>query len=327
MKRMRGTAALPFVVIGALFHAEVDAFVSSWILHTRMKTMTCDDVLSGLCHKQPMPSQRTTQLLMSTITDPAEMKLRDIKDELREMGVSYADCFDRESLVSRLTEARNGETATTKATDSGSTENPSKTTDTKKEPSSSTPNDIPEHEEASTKTAPKKEFDRNAAFSELRSLRVSELRSRLASRQIRWANMIEKEDLVQALVSAMEKSSQFSLSGALTPGEATDITGDILTAELSGDAGTPLLLDVYATWCGPCKMMAPQMNMAAQEMGETCRVAKIDSDRNQEWAAKLRIEGLPTVIVFDQNGKEVGRREGLLMKSNLVDFVKRNTGI
>eukprot|EP00957_Ditylum_brightwellii_P026270 1987026-Ditylum_brightwellii.AAC.1 len=60
-------------------------------------------------------------------------------------------------------------------------------------------------------------------------------------------------------------------------------------------------------------------------MGETCRVAKIDSDRNQEWAAKLRIEGLPTVIVFDQNGKEVGRREGLLMKSNLVDFVKRNT--
>lgn len=57
------------------------------------------------------------------------------------------------------------------------------------------------------------------------------------------------------------------------------------------------LIDVYATWCGPCKMMAPQLDEAAAELGDKVRVAKIDSDEYPEWAGRLQVKGLPTVRI------------------------------
>ena len=241
--------------------------------------------------------------LYSTLMDPSEMKLGQIQKELKEMGVSYTDCFDRESLTRRLVEARNGEI-------------PSCEPERKQESPTTTTSEEPTNVFSS--------FDREATLKELRSLRVKELRAEMAERNIRWGTMVEKEDLVQALLKAREAASNFSSSGALMPGQVADINADILKIELSNPASTPLLLDVYAVWCGPCQMMSPQLKMAAEELGDSVRVAKIDSDKHPEWASQLRVGGLPTVIVFDGSGNEVERVEGALMSDGLVQLARKH---
>lgn len=257
--------------------------------------------------------------MSSTLPNPDGMRLSEIQSELKERGVSYEDCFDRESLTKRLLDARDGKTVVN-SREERSEERCTPVTEGEK-PSSTTraADDSPKPSAASSL-----DFDREAVLTDLRSLRVNELRSRLGSRNIRWAGMLEKEDLVKALADAMELSSNFSLSGSLTPGEVGDISGDILAEELGGAAGVPLLLDVYATWCGPCQLMVPQLAAAAEELGDMVRVAKLDSDKYPEWATKLRAGGLPTVIVFSPDGKEVERIEGALMKDGLLDLVRRN---
>lgn len=273
---------------------------------------------------------------------PEDMRLSEIQSELRGMDVPYVDCFDRESLSQRLLDARDGTYERPAAVRGGggneerranekgrtddaggeasSSEGPAAATTTaaRAEPEATTP------ETAAAAAPPRVEFDRDAVVSELRSLHASELRSRLGQRNVRWGGMIEKEDLVQALADAMERSSNFSLSGSLSPGEVGDIDEDVLAAELAGEAGTPLLLDVYATWCGPCQMMAPQLKAAAAALGDTARVAKLDSDKYPNWAGKLKVGGLPTVLVFSREGKEVERVEGALMKDMLVDLVRQH---
>ena len=70
-----------------------------------------------------------------------------------------------------------------------------------------------------------------------------------------------------------------------------------------------MLLDVFATWCGPCKMIAPMLEKCAAELGEQARFAKIDSDLAPALSNELRVQGLPT-LVFYREGKEVHRLEG-----------------
>jgi len=165
-------------------------------------------------------------------------------------------------------------------------------------------------------------------LTELRSMRVKELRTQCASANIRWGGMFEKEDLVQALWKHKQEVDKFSISGALQPGEVTDVNDAILDQELkptqkSSSSSTLLVLDVYATWCGPCQLMAPQLQQAAQQWGSTVRVAKIDSDKCPISAGKLNIGGLPTTIVFDgTTGQELTRQEGALMKDGLLKMVQ-----
>ena len=251
--------------------------------------------------------------------DPSTMRLGEIQAELKQRNVSYADCFDKESLQKRLKDARDGlvepqpseEAKKSEESATASGDN-SKEDDTSSSPSSN----------SSSGT-----FDRDAVLAELRCLRVKELRTKLSERNLRWAGLLEKEDLVRALADALERASNFSPSGALEPGKVADIDDEQLEAEIkrAKDVGTPLLLDVYATWCGPCQLMAPQLAAAASELGDSVRVAKIDSDKYQNWAAALRVGGLPTVLVFDSEGKEVNRVEGALMKNGLLDLVRPHT--
>jgi protein KRI1 len=247
--------------------------------------------------------------------DPINMKLREIQGELKDLGVSFADCFDRESLTKRLMEARQGlfpepiKSQTATATASRESSSPSDVS-----------NDTP-----ATSIA----FDRSAVVQELRSRSVKELREECAQRRIRWANFIEKEDLVHALVEARAAASSFSASGLIVPGQVADLTDEELTMELesasSKHINTPLLLDVYATWCGPCQIMAPQLVTAAAELGTDVRVAKLDSDLHPLWPHKLKVGALPTVIVFDAQGRELERVEGALMKDGLVQLARRHT--
>jgi thioredoxin len=233
------------------------------------------------------------------------MRVKEIQNELKQRNVSYSDCFDKESLVKRLKEARNG-TAKSQDENKDSIETEEKDTNFNSQPEPS--------------SGSKKAFDRDAKLQELRSMRIRELKEECGRRRIRWAQFVEKEDFVQALIKAIQSAADFSVSGVMQPGEVTDLSGDQLEQELSQSSDAPLLLDIYATWCGPCQMMAPQLKEAAAELGGRMRIGKIDADKYPNIAQKLKAGGLPTVLIL--NGKEeLQRIEGALMKDQILQFV------
>ena len=86
----------------------------------------------------------------------------------------------------------------------------------------------------------------------------------------------------------------------------------------------PVLLDIYADWCNPCRHMAPLIEELSVELEGRAVIGKIDSDANQSLTAKLRIGGLPTFIVFDQ-GKEVDRKVGIQSREKLLAALGQQT--
>ncbi|EED87900.1 hypothetical protein THAPSDRAFT_264663, partial [Thalassiosira pseudonana CCMP1335] len=82
-----------------------------------------------------------------------------------------------------------------------------------------------------------------------------------------------------------------------------------------------ILLDVYATWCGPCQFLTPQLEMLAEELGPAVRILKLDSDKYPRLASLLKVQGLPTLVYFDGGNNSGGRVEGALTKGQLVEFL------
>lgn len=83
----------------------------------------------------------------------------------------------------------------------------------------------------------------------------------------------------------------------------------------------PVLVDFHATWCGPCKQMAPELTRFARENAARLRVIKIDIDKNQQTAAQFQIQGVPTLILF-KNGKILWRQSGAMSAAQISQFVK-----
>ena len=82
----------------------------------------------------------------------------------------------------------------------------------------------------------------------------------------------------------------------------------------------PVLVDFYATWCGPCKMLAPVLKQVKEELGDRIKIIKIDTDKNQELASKYQVRSVPTMILF-QNGKQLWRQSGLLTKAEILKVI------
>ena len=87
------------------------------------------------------------------------------------------------------------------------------------------------------------------------------------------------------------------------------------------ESETPVLVDFYADWCGPCKMLGPILKQVKDEMGEAIKIVKIDVDKNQSIAAKYQVRGVPTMLLF-KNGKQLWRQSGVLQKNDLIQIVK-----
>ena len=82
----------------------------------------------------------------------------------------------------------------------------------------------------------------------------------------------------------------------------------------------PALVDFWAAWCGPCKMIAPLLDELSTEYAGRIKVCKVDVDRNPETAAKFNVRGIPTLLVF-KNGAVEATKVGALSKNQLVEFV------
>jgi thioredoxin 1 len=82
----------------------------------------------------------------------------------------------------------------------------------------------------------------------------------------------------------------------------------------------PVLVDFFATWCGPCQMLAPILKEIKANLGERISIIKIDVDKNQAVAAQYQVRGVPTMILF-QNGKQLWRQSGVLSKEDIIKVI------
>jgi thioredoxin len=84
----------------------------------------------------------------------------------------------------------------------------------------------------------------------------------------------------------------------------------------------PVLVDFYATWCGPCQALSPIIGEVKKELGTSMRVIKIDVDKKKSISNKYKVKSLPTLAIF-QNGKILWRESGMKSKSQLLSITSR----
>lgn len=85
----------------------------------------------------------------------------------------------------------------------------------------------------------------------------------------------------------------------------------------------PVLVDFFATWCGPCKMMSPILEEVKNRVGEGASIIKIDVDRNPQAAAAYQVQGVPTLILF-KRGKALWRQSGVVKARDLENVINAN---
>ncbi len=109
---------------------------------------------------------------------------------------------------------------------------------------------------------------------------------------------------------------------ALFPDAPFELDEAKLNRHLKND-DLPLLVDFWALWCGPCKMMAPMFAEASKQMSPQLRFAKLDTEQHQNVGGRFQIRGIPLIILFDR-GKEVARQAGAMNTGQIVGWIRQH---
>lgn len=104
------------------------------------------------------------------------------------------------------------------------------------------------------------------------------------------------------------------------PGAPIELNQTNFASQLKGDL--PLLVDVWASWCGPCRAFAPTFAQAAAQLNGRYRLAKLDSEANPQLSAQLAIRSIPSLILF-KAGQEIARQSGALSLPQLLAWIER----
>lgn len=110
----------------------------------------------------------------------------------------------------------------------------------------------------------------------------------------------------------------------LTTGKVTELSPQTLAKSTRNDE-VPLVVDFWAPWCGPCRMMAPEFAKTAAKMAPNVRFAKINTEEFPAVSQKYGIRGIPLLIVF-RNGKEIGRQAGAMPAAQIENFLTSKIG-
>jgi thioredoxin 2 len=107
------------------------------------------------------------------------------------------------------------------------------------------------------------------------------------------------------------------------PGEPVAVKDETAFGALTIQSALPVLVDFWAEWCGPCKMVAPELLKVAAEGRGQWLVAKVNTEELPGLAQQFRISGIPTLLLF-QAGREVARKSGALPAASIVQFIRQN---
>ncbi|GAB3720782.1 thioredoxin [Flavobacterium koreense] len=86
----------------------------------------------------------------------------------------------------------------------------------------------------------------------------------------------------------------------------------------------PVLIDFFATWCGPCQMLGPVLKQVKDSLGDRVSIIKVDVDKNQELATMQQVRGVPTMMLY-QRGQQLWRQSGVLSKEEIIQIILEKT--